>query len=709
MTVLLFAGLVTPLLLATWYSLFLQRDALNNAYQFEIASKADILADGMRRPIWNLLPQDGEALVRAVMEDKSVISVTVISLAQEEFLHQARELPDGVETRMLYRDVVFNGEKVGEVQLVVRASEHESVGAAARNRILLVGGLQILLSVAVVSIVGSLLIRREREHILQQTNAELQSKVEELRHAEQALRESEARFRSIVDHSPNLLLLKDTEGHIRVANKSYEKWSGLSSEEIIGYTVDQISERYPLEFPSRDDSAVIRERRPILDEIAISGPSGKKFQMRVTKFPVFQSDGEISGIAELGVDMTSQRRIEERLRQSQKLEVIGQLTGGVAHDFNNLLAVILGNAELMQENINAYISDMRGTAQNDTVKKLNSLLSRVGEIDSATRRGSNLTQQLLAYSRKQSLRPQVVAPGDLVKNMSTLLARTLGETISIRIFISTDLWAITIDAHQLENALLNLALNSRDAMPDGGTLTIECFNEHLDDAYVEQTPESLPGDHVVIQVTDEGHGMTPEVKSRAFEPFFTTKGVGKGSGLGLSMVYGFAKQSGGHVAIYSEEGGGTTVRFYLPRSDSEASRKNDDPLRDVPQGGGETILIVEDDANVRAIAVEMIRRLGYKTIDVEDALAARSVLEAGTHVDLMLTDVVLPDGPSGPEFAEAARREWPKIAVIFMSGYPAEAARRNGFPGSDNVLLNKPFRKLELAQALRERLDRTWG
>ena len=286
--------------------------------------------------------------------------------------------------------------------------------------------------------------------------------------------------------------------------------------------------------------------------------------------------------------------------------------------------------------------------------------------------------------------------------MSEMLARALGETIEIETVVAPDLENALADPGQVENALLNLALNARDAMPRGGKLTIECANVQIDDAYVADNPEAKIGVYVVLAVSDEGSGMTAEVQAHAFEPFFTTKEVGQGSGLGLSMIYGFAKQSGGHVNIYSEAGKGTTVKLYLPRAQETMHVESPNKVEEMPLGRGEVVLVIEDDPDVRALTVRMLEVLNYNVIDAFNAAAAHKVLAKERSVDLVLSDVVLPGGVSGPEFAEEARITHPELKIIYMSGYPAEAAKRNGFLGSGQVLLNKPFEKRELAKAIRD-------
>ena len=402
-------------------------------------------------------------------------------------------------------------------------------------------------------------------------------------------------------------------------------------------------------------------------------------------------EGSYSRVLYTSIDITERRMTEERLKQAQKMVAVGQLTGGVAHDFNNLLAVIGGNADLLAENpsINSSLTD---------------------SIKLAVRRGSELTQRLLAFSRQQPLQPKVINLGDLVSGMSDLLTRTLGETVRLKTNIAADLWDALADPGQVENAVLNLAINARDAMPQGGNLTIDCINARLDGAQKFEGCEDLKGDYVVLVVCDDGAGMPEEVLAHAFEPFFTTKEVGKGSGLGLSMIYGFAKQSGGHVSVHSEPDSGTTFRLYLPRS-VEAAQPALTTIDnfDAPRGRGEKVLVIEDDPTVRVLAVEILVDLGYEVVDVADAASARIALieqdVIDAPIDIVLSDVVLPDNKNGLEFAIEARALWPGLRVVFMSGYSSEAAIRNGLLGRDDILLTKPFERHQLAMALRKQLD----
>ena len=382
---------------------------------------------------------------------------------------------------------------------------------------------------------------------------------------------------------------------------------------------------------------------------------------------------------------------EERLRQAQKMEVVGQLAGGVAHDFNNILAIIYGNLDLLDEALGDR-PDLRQIVEH-TMK--------------AAGRGASLTHQLLAYSRLQPLDPRVLDVSKLIIDMTQLLERTLGETIEVQTKVPENLSKTLIDPHQLENALVNLAINARDAMPGGGKLMIEAQNTVLDSAYAEQHLEVIPGRYVVLAVTDTGTGMSKEVAERALEPFFTTKPTGQGTGLGLSMVYGFVKQSKGHIKIYSEQGHGTTVRLYLPvaTSDREDSHVVADHSSLLLARAGEVVLVVEDDATVLRLAVQLLTQLGYQTLEARDGPEALAMLERNGRIDLLFTDVVLPKGMNGTVLAREAQRRRPQLKVLYMSGYTANAIVHHGVLDKGVHLLTKPFRKVELARKVRQVLD----
>ncbi|WP_284734587.1 hybrid sensor histidine kinase/response regulator [Sphingosinicella terrae] len=395
-------------------------------------------------------------------------------------------------------------------------------------------------------------------------------------------------------------------------------------------------------------------------------------------------------------EIAERSKAEEALRQAQKMEAVGQLTGGIAHDFNNLLTVVTGNIDMAGRALEAAGSlDPRARRALDNAMK-------------GAERAASLTQRLLAFSRRQPLAPKPLDVDKLVLSMSDMLNRALGEMVKLEIVTSPGLWRIEADPNQLESAILNLAVNARDAMPQGGDLTIETANARLDDSYVAHHAEVAPGQYVVIAVTDNGVGMSKDVASRVFEPFYTTKEVGKGTGLGLSMVYGFVKQSGGHVKIYTEEGHGTTVKIYLPRLMSDDAADDEATLTpglEVSRDR-ETILVVEDDDDVRAYTVECLRELGYRVIEAHDGPSALRLLERQEEpLDLLFTDVVMP-GMSGRELADAARERQPSLKVVYTSGYTRNAIVHGGRldPGVD--LIAKPFTYQALAQKVRDVLDR---
>jgi signal transduction histidine kinase len=379
---------------------------------------------------------------------------------------------------------------------------------------------------------------------------------------------------------------------------------------------------------------------------------------------------------------------EQALRQSQKMEAVGQLTGGVAHDFNNLLTIIIGNLGIAK----------RGVVEARAERALNNAL--VG-----AERAAQLTQRLLAFSRRQPLNPRVLDINKLIVAISDLLTRTLGENIELETISGAGLWNVEVDASEMESTLLNLALNARDAMPTGGKLTIETSNAYLDDEYCREHEGILPGQYILVAITDSGAGMSAETIDRAFEPFFTTKEAGKGTGLGLSQVYGFIKQSGGHVKIYSEPGEGTTIKLYLPRREgNELVISGDDDLNS-ERGGGETILIVEDDDGVRQYASEILRDLNYQVIEAKDSATALRLLDADKKFALLLTDVVLP-GKNGRELANEVERRRPGTKIIFMTGYSRNAIVHHGRLDPGIELIPKPLTERVLARKIRQVLDR---
>jgi signal transduction histidine kinase/DNA-binding NarL/FixJ family response regulator len=384
------------------------------------------------------------------------------------------------------------------------------------------------------------------------------------------------------------------------------------------------------------------------------------------------------------IDVTRRAQAEEVAAQAQKMEAIGQLTGGIAHDFNNLLQIIRSNLDLLAPLLAG------NPKAGDRVKKA----------IAGTERAAQLTRQLLAFARRQPLEPRVVNLGRMMNEMADLLRRTLGERIEVVPVIADGLWNTLADPAQIENAVLNLAINARDAMPDGGRLTIELSNASLDEAYAAEQTDVRAGAYVMLAVSDTGTGMTPEIRARALEPFFTTKPEGQGTGLGLPQVYGFVRQSGGHIRIYSEVGHGTSVKIYLPRATQAQEWAGAEPLRPV-EGGDETILVVEDDAEVRAGAIEVLKSLGYRVLEAADADQALEILGRSAQVDLLFSDVVMPGSIKAAELARRAEALFPRIAVLFTSGYTQTAAVKNRELDAGAQLLSKPYRRDDLARKIR--------
>ncbi|ODS03797.1 hypothetical protein AUC71_07630 [Methyloceanibacter marginalis] len=414
----------------------------------------------------------------------------------------------------------------------------------------------------------------------------------------------------------------------------------------------------------------------------------------------------IARTQELEEESLRRQEAEDSLRQVQKMEAVGQLSGGIAHDFNNLLTIIMGNLDTLKRRITDAKKDK-------TSKTIVAKLEK--PVDAAmygARSAAQLTQRLLAFSRRQALDPVRVDMNRLVTDMTDLLKRSIGEQISVETVLGAGLWPAFIDPNQLENALLNLALNARAAMPEGGCLTIETANTYLDDAYTRRFGDIEPGQYVVLCVTDTGTGIPANIIEHVFDPFFSTKPAGEGSGLGLSMVHGFVKQSGGHVRIYSEEGHGTTVKLYLPRM-SAAEEQNAVPAAKAeaqtppPRAGSqETILLVEDNDGVREYAATVLHGLGYAVLEASDTVAAIELLATKPPIDLLFTDVVLPGGLNGRTLADEVRRKYRDLPVLFTTGYTRNAIVHQGRLDRDVDLLNKPYTAQDLARKIRELLDR---
>ncbi|MBI3709813.1 MAG: PAS domain S-box protein [Proteobacteria bacterium] len=467
-----------------------------------------------------------------------------------------------------------------------------------------------------------------------------------------------------------------------------------SSMAILGYHPDELVGRSAAEILYPEDLESTRAEM----RLARRGGLMRNFECRYIR-----KDGRVVSLAWTGVwsepeqqhffigrDMTERIVAEERLRRSQRLEAVGQLTGGIAHDFNNLLTVVIGNLDLLRDRLHA---DPQAADFAENALK-------------ASLRGAELTRQLLAFSRRQALDAKVIAINELVAAIMGLLRRTLGEQIEIATVLAPDLWPAFVDPAQLESALVNLAINARDAMSGGGRLTIETANKQLDERYAGENVDVVPGDYVMLAVSDTGTGMAPNVLARAFEPFFTTKPPGEGTGLGLSMVYGFARQSQGHIKIYSELEHGTTVRLYLPRATDGAAHAAEAKPTSLPVAkSGERILVVEDNPDVRMVVATQLGELGYRVIEATNAEAALNILERGEGVDLLFSDVVMPGSMGGGDLARAARALRPGLKVLLTSGF-AKASMQSG-PRAEEFknLLSKPYRKADLAAKLRATLD----
>ena len=518
--------------------------------------------------------------------------------------------------------------------------------------------------------------------------------VSEKRKAHEAVIESERRFRLLVQGVTDYaIFMLSPNGYVTNWNSGARRIKGYSEEEIIGshfsrfYTPEDAAAGIPqrgLETAARDGRFETEGWRVRRD--------GTTFWAHVVIDAIREHDGTLVGFAKITRDITERRRANELLEQTraalfqaQKMEAIGKLTGGVAHDFNNVLQVLRGNLELLE---NRHHRDAwSGT--------------RLAHAIDAVERGAKLASQLLAFGRRQALRPVVVNLAAMVRGIDSMLARALGETINVETVVAAGLWNTLVDTHQLENVLLNLAINARDAMPAGGRLTIELANAMLDDRYVRSLTDVPPGQYVMLGVTDTGAGMAPDVVERAFDPFFTTKPEGQGTGLGLSMAYGFVKQSGGHIRIYSEVGHGTTIRIYLPRSMEAAVDPQARHDHAVMMGGRETILVVEDDAKVQSTVVDMLVGLGYSVLRADNAEQALTVMRSGVHIDVLFTDVVMPGTLRSPEMARQAALLLPHLKILFTSGYTQNAIVHGGRLDPGVELLSKPYSQEELAHKLR--------
>jgi PAS domain S-box-containing protein len=511
----------------------------------------------------------------------------------------------------------------------------------------------------------------------------------ERRRAEQAMREMTSRLKLVVDAALDGIILIDVAGKVLMFNPACERLFGYGAGEVIGQNVKLVM---PSPFHEGHDGFLENYRHTGERKIIGIGREVAGRRKDGTTFPLELSVGEThqegqSAFVAIIHDVTERKRMETQLVQAQKMESVGQLSGGIAHDFNNLLTVIIGNADALSEKLRARPN----------------LRLLCDAITNAGYRGAELTRRLLLFGRRKTLQPVSVDCNRLVEEMGNLLRRTLRQDIEIRTSCEPGLAPAFADPAQTESAILNLALNAQDAMPTGGTLTIATANSHFDERYRDDHPEVLPGDYILISVADEGKGMLPEVRERAFEPYFSTKEAGKGSGLGLSMVYGFVRQSGGQVTINSEPSLGTTVRLYLPVSTTE--EKPAEPMQESkPEVAARfaAILVVEDDPFVRAYAVALLETLGYRVLVATDGRDALVKLGEDRTIDLLFSDVIMPGGISGWELAERAQKLRPGLRVLLTSGYSPETLVPRTPLSSHFTILNKPYRKSDLALRLKE-------
>ncbi|MEW9583773.1 PAS domain S-box protein [Paraburkholderia sp. DGU8] len=519
------------------------------------------------------------------------------------------------------------------------------------------------------------------------------SDVSDKRTAHDAVLRSERSFRLLVQGVTDYaIFMLSPDGHITSWNSGARRIKGYTEGEIVGshfsrfYTPEDVAAGVPF----RGLETARREGRFEAEGWRVRR-DGSRFFAHVIIDAIYE-DGQLVGFAKVTRDITERRRAAQLLEQTrselfqaQKMEALGKLTGGVAHDFNNVLQVLRGNLELLE--------GRHGRDQWSAERLRNAI--------DAVDRGAKLASQLLAFGRQQPLAPVVVNPARQLRSLDDLLRRALGESIEIESVVAGGLWNTIVDPNQFENVILNLAINARDAMPDGGKLTLELSNATLDDEYVSSVPDVAAGQYVMLAVTDTGTGMSQEVMARAFDPFFSTKPEGRGTGLGLSMAYGFVKQSGGHIRLYSEIGEGTTVRIYLPRS-SGAAVETRAATPAALKHGNETILVVEDDLKVQSTVVELLSGLGYAVLKANDAEQALTVVASGVHIDLLFTDVVMPGVLRSPEMARRAVAMLPGLKVLFTSGYTQNAIVHGGRLDPGVELLSKPYSRQQLAAKVRQ-------
>ncbi|MCZ4304485.1 PAS-domain containing protein [Zoogloeaceae bacterium G21618-S1] len=629
-----------------------------------------------------------KAMVRLLDFPESLVRVGTPFEAFVRFNAERGEYGDGTIER-----------QVAERMASVRAFEpHYAERVRPNGQVLAIRGVPIP-NLGFVSLWTDITEQRRYETLIQQQNvllearvrertAELLSAKTEIDHIAQALRRSEARLQMIIDSIPALIAYVDVSRNYQFANKGYAEWFGLSKESIVGRSIKSVfGEETYAEISGYLDTATHGER--VTYEYARKADKGRTVYARSVVVPEFNSDKKVVGFFVLSIDITEQRASEAALVQAQKMEAVGQLTGGLAHDFNNLLTIVMGNLEAAKERCEPELA----------ADYLNPALH-------AAQRGAELIRRLLTFSRRQTLEPCAVEVGQLVHNMTQLLSRSLTESVRIQTHLpDAPLYAMA-DPHQLESALLNLAINARDAMPGGGELSIRVHERHIPSS-LAMLIELPVGDYVQIEVADTGTGIAPELLPRVFEPFVTTKPFGRGSGLGLSMVYGFVRQSGGNIRVRSTIGQGSTVTFVLPRTDPPAPVSEE--VREKP---GDTsaprppVLLVEDEPEVRKIIRMQLTELGYPVLETDNGASAQAMIQQIPDIGLLISDTVMPGAIGGRELVQFARDARPDLPVLLITGY-ASGAAINDVQELDVPVLRKPFDRKMLERTLAQLLQDT--
>ncbi len=510
----------------------------------------------------------------------------------------------------------------------------------------------------------------------------------ERRRAEEALRASEERYRELFENASEILYTHDLAGNFTSLNKAGEQITGYSREEALRMNIADVAAPECKRLVRQMIERELDWEAPTIHQWEILTKDGRRVALDINTRLIYQ-DGKPVGVQGIARDVTERKQLEEQLRQAQKMEAVGRLAGGVAHDFNNLLTVIKGYSDLLL--------DMVGT--DDRVRKA------ADEINKAANRAASLTRQLLAFSRQQVLQPRVLDLNTVVANVHSMLRRLIGEDIDLVTIPGAGLGRVKADPGQVEQVILNMAVNARDAMPDGGKLTITTANVELDEAYAHQHFTVRPGPYVMLAVSDTGCGMDAETRAHIFEPFFTTKEKGKGTGLGLATVYGIVKQSDGYIWVYSEPGQGTTFKIYLPRVDEAVGSLQPGSARTGPPRGSETVLLVEDEESVRVLVRDVLQRNGYNVLEVANGKEAIQLSERHPGpIHLVVTDVVMP-GMSGRELARRLAIQRSDTKVLYMSGYTDDAIVHHGVLDPGTPFLEKPFTTDALARKVREVLD----